>query len=481
MFQNSKQKLIDYFKRKGVWLFFIFFPSSAFSAVDIRLIVLPTSEYCRQLEAAFQNLKMKYGPQIATQVSFLVIEDGQGRFGSPLGKNDFEELLRQAVIRKCRPEKLWAYLSCRNSEMYNPVWEHSAQWAGIAPEALDAWVKKETPQKLLAQDRKLVKQYHLQQVPAVMINGVMMFEGQVGLPEIDAAVGQCLNKKQAKLHSALIIHAPQAAQPRLEEIKSYLKRYVIGIHFEAVPTTPELEQELLPAGISRLPAVLMDAQFSRTYYANYFPAGPEITFRGRRLLPVPAYTDSLLDRMRTSGRLRVIMQAYCPASVDLLRQLLEKNECREIPGRLEFPYLLYDRKEENAGTTAESSGRTLAAQSTYVAFHGQQELEETARQLALQKLAPEKYWGYLKQLYLLGFDRWEEALLQAGINKVDLEQYLADHGEQCLREHYEIVKSLPVMQSPVLLTDNRYLVTDINGYFNGKINIDSPCNTNRGE
>jgi len=459
---------------------FIAFPLQAFAKLEIQLVVLPTISACQTLENVFRDLTQRYGSQIDVKIFFFVSEDPQGHYYSDRGNADFQELLRQAAIRERWSGQLWSYLSCRNSEMFNPIWEHSAEWAGIPPKALDAWVKSRKPEEWLVRDREIVKRLNLQKVPAVIINGELAYEGEVGLPEMDFAIQRLLsgNKKAGK-YSAVIYHDPQSVQPQLMQTKSYLKKYVVGVDFELRPITSEKARDMAANKITVLPAVFMDGSFNRSYYFNYLTDESTKSFHGLSYIHTPIFVDTLLAREKTPGHMRVIMQAHCPASVSLLHQLMEKSRRKEITITLDYPYLLY---EPITSKTEEKKGKALqklGTKSGYFALHGAREMDETERQLIIQKNSPEKYWEYLKALYSMGLDSWEEALENAGIQKQDVEASIRKESAACLMEHYDMVKGIPATQSPVLLVDNCYLVPDIVRYFGGEIKIEGSCGVSR--
>jgi hypothetical protein len=449
----------------GIFVIYFAHPICAQAPVSLKLLVLPTDNACWPVESAAAALKSKYGEDLNLDVCFLVEPNAAGAVSSPMGEDDFSEVKRQAFLRRRYPEKFWSYLQARNSEMYSPIWQHAALWSGVDLKALTAAGNSTPAAAYWAQDEALAKKYQVQKTPAIIINGEKFSEGEIGLPQMDAAVRACLGKKH-ETYSLTVVFDPNAPQPRKSEAEAYLKKFIPGVAFEEMPSTLDLEKSLTNTGVKTLPAILADKTFLGSYYGSFFSLTPAARVRADQYaVPVPVLPESLLGRDLQKGTVQIVMQSQCPYAADLLRQLLEKKKSQQWPGTLQFPLFILDAEYVR---NLQPQGAQLSLDTGHYKFsslHGEGELEEDARQLALQKYYPEQYWAYVESLYTQKDATWEKALTSAGVEKTVLQKHWDGERDKLLLENFEKLSGIAIAQSPVVIADNRYVVTEINEFF----------------
>ena len=147
-------------------------------------------------------------------------------------------------------------------------------------------------------------------------------------------------------------------------------------------------------------------------------------------------------RKRTAGKDRVRIDLYgmgecpyCPEAEQVV------HRAKTLLGeRLEVRFFYLIDEDEN--------GRL-------VSMHGAEEVAEDLRQLAIQDLAPERFWAYL--LKRGGPEvSWQDAAAAAGIDTVAIKENVSSGAPEIeLRSHLHRTKRLGIDRSPTLFINNR--------------------------
>lgn len=419
------------------------------------LVVLPTCPQCWQVENAIEILKDKYGPALKVNLHFLVEVNEKGEFHSRLGEADFAELKRQAYLRDQHPNKLWKYIQARNTEIYSPIWQHAAQWSGIDWRDMAEFIGTTPSAEYWARDIGLIKRHNLQKAPAVILDHAVLFEGEAGLLQIDREIQARIRGRKAD-YTFEIAHDPKTAQPTLQYVRNYLRKYIPGVKVNEIALNAKLEKQLGRAEVKSLPAVIVGKDFMESFYQEYFNRTDctRLT-NGKYVLPLPVPGDTLLEVNPQPGVIQVLMQSHCAFAGDLLRQLVAKKKTGKLSGDLLFPLFMIEPEERGKNSY----------QHGFTSLHGAGEIEEDARQLVIQKYFPEKYWGYVEELYTQPGLAWADSATKAGIDKETVIRLAKQEGQKLLNVNYSAVKDIPLIQSPMLLVDGKYIVVDVNRYF----------------
>ncbi len=72
---------------------------------------------------------------VTIDVRYIVSDAGDGKFNSLHGTAEWEENVRQLIIKKHFPAKFWKYLEIRNKDYQSSLWDQAAEEAGINPKA----------------------------------------------------------------------------------------------------------------------------------------------------------------------------------------------------------------------------------------------------------------------------------------------------------------------------------------------------------
>jgi len=112
----------------------------------------------------------------------------------------------------------------------------------------------------------------------------------------------------------------------------------------------------------------------------------------------------------------------------------------------------------------------------YSCYHGQDELQETVRQLVIQQYYPDFYCDYFKNYYSNAKHDWQGSAQTAKIDAIKIEELKQKHGKSLLSAHYNKIKTVPLLQSPTVIIDGRYIINDINQYFKDEnIKLSGSC------
>lgn len=106
---------------------------------------------------------------IKINVRYIVSEMPDGSINSLHGSAEWEEDVRQIIIREKYPQKFWKYLEIRNKDYRSSLWDRAAEEAGINPRIFakywDFGLQK------LKEDISYTKDYNISGSPSVIWQG----------------------------------------------------------------------------------------------------------------------------------------------------------------------------------------------------------------------------------------------------------------------------------------------------------------------
>lgn len=423
-------------------------------STTMEMVVAPTqAPSCLQAQTMVQ-LKKRFGPQLSFKVHFLIIEQ-DGHYSSFYGQDDYEEALRQQIIQQTWPAKYSHYLQARCSDLGNPVWENSAQWAGLDVKSIKVKRQAVDEAKLWQDNQKFLKAFAIKQVPTLVLNQHLLGEGVFGLAELENIINHQTGKANDRFLITLLTD-PHTPQPVAEQYQAYLNRYVINARLQLRACSEAMMAKLVAQKVNALPVVLADQAFMDSYYRSYLPDKVQELADHHYLIPVIDQKDTLINRPLKPGVLKPYMQSHCPFAAELVLKLINHplkrngvNLTLALPGMMVF--------QEPNPNTATAQKKPFLFQSA----HGDDELEESLRQYAIEQLYPDRYWVYAKALYSgpQPYD-WQNAMQQAGLDQARLAETIAANRQDYLQAMVKDCQALPLFQSPTLLVDNRYLIKE---------------------
>ncbi len=110
----------------------------------------------------------------------------EGEFNSLHGAGEWEENVRQLIIKKRYPNKFWKYLEIRNKNYQSSLWDEAAEEAGINPKVFKKYWKEGL--EMLKEEIKHASEYNVGSSPTVIWEGRIVTDmGSLGtLPGFEA-------------------------------------------------------------------------------------------------------------------------------------------------------------------------------------------------------------------------------------------------------------------------------------------------------
>ncbi len=142
---------------------------------------------------------------LQVNVHYIVSEGGTpDTFGSLHGTGEWEENVRQLIVKDKFPKKFWKYIEKRNQNYQSSLWDQAAEEAGINPRVFRRYWKQGV--ELLKKDMEYGKKFNVSASPTILwegrvvtdMNGLSQLPGLEGLgqsyggaPAAAAPQGRC--------------------------------------------------------------------------------------------------------------------------------------------------------------------------------------------------------------------------------------------------------------------------------------------------
>ena len=98
-----------------------------------------------------------------------IVSERNGEISSLHGSAEWEENVRQIIIREKYPKKFWKYLEIRNKDYKSSLWDKAAEEAGINPRIFAKYWKFGLEK--LREDIKITEEYNVSGSPTVIWQG----------------------------------------------------------------------------------------------------------------------------------------------------------------------------------------------------------------------------------------------------------------------------------------------------------------------
>lgn len=162
--QNGKM-ILEHQTRNGVYA------NKELRPNELDLYVMSQCPYGVRAENQIIDLmKLERLPKdLKINVRYIVSEGADGSINSLHGSAEWEEDVRQIIIREKYPQKFWKYLEIRNKDYRSSLWDRAAEEAGINPRIFAKYWKFGLEK--LKEDIKYTKDYNISGSPSFIWQG----------------------------------------------------------------------------------------------------------------------------------------------------------------------------------------------------------------------------------------------------------------------------------------------------------------------
>ncbi len=146
------------------------YANKALRPMELDIFVMSQCPYGVRAESQIIDL-MKLGrlPKDLKVNIHYIVSEGRNGFDSLHGSAEWEEDVRQIIIREKYPKKFWKYLEIRNKDYRSSLWDRAAEEAGINPRIFakywDFGLEK------LKEEIKITEDYNVSASPTVIWQG----------------------------------------------------------------------------------------------------------------------------------------------------------------------------------------------------------------------------------------------------------------------------------------------------------------------
>ena len=164
--ERNGQLILEHQTRNGVYA------NKELRPMELDLFVMSQCPYGVRAENQIIDLmKLERLPKdLKINVRYIVSEGRNGEeFNSLHGSAEWEEDVRQVIIREKYPKKFWKYLEIRNKDYRSSLWDRAAEEAGINPRIFAKYWKFGLEK--LKEDIKITDDYNVSGSPTVIWQG----------------------------------------------------------------------------------------------------------------------------------------------------------------------------------------------------------------------------------------------------------------------------------------------------------------------
>ncbi|WP_428898230.1 hypothetical protein Dip518_000421 [Parelusimicrobium proximum] len=117
----------------------------------------------------------KIGEGITVDIRYIVHNNPDGTFASLHGSPEWEENVRQLIIKDKEPKKFWKYLEIRNKDYNSSLWDVAAEEAGVNPKIFKKnWEKGK---EMLRKEAAYSSEVGANGSPSFLWEGQVMLDG----------------------------------------------------------------------------------------------------------------------------------------------------------------------------------------------------------------------------------------------------------------------------------------------------------------
>jgi hypothetical protein len=371
-------------------------------------------------------------------------------FISPKEKFKSDTFWKTAFVTKYHRGQLAEWLQC---VYFDPETHTCGPLLGIDFKTLQS--KEKELRKELVHNHNLSKDYKSVN-NAIFINQ-KRYEGPLVYGQLLHVVNDLLPKekrltKLGKYESTrlYVIGTDKGIGARDLALERELLRWVPNLEVEYLaPSTSKAQGILKAVDAKGIPAYVFDKKDSKNI------AIQKLARAGRIKIKPSQYAiyelRSGLTEIRTGtkevpNQLDLWVMSQCPFGVKAESAIMNAKAQKIIPEnmKINLRYIVSERKVDG--------------KKTWQSLHGEPELTENMRQLAIQKAWPDKLWSYLEARNKdYNSENWKDAAVAAGLNPTEVESKMG-LGRKLLAQDIKDGEKLNINGSPTYLWQNRYVL-----------------------
>lgn len=404
------------------------------------------------------------------------------------GIEEINENIIQLVINEFYPEKFWEYVKIRNTHNFDTLWQKDAIICGLNPDDIKEKLKLHGSNLAMREvvycDSSKVNASPILKIDGRIIDGwygdystlYLIFKNLIENSEIElddemiaefADIPQCIDDIDCPLFN-------EKQYSRCRDFKcEYIERPLVQLNI-VIPDTFHSEltgkmftvfREYFPQlyasfidydsdegrkivnqlGVTKLPAYYFESNVQEAQRFDMVRENLHTIRAGRKLYYLVDENSVdysyLIKNDITNSEYQLFTMAECPYSAIVIDSLIAHNVNQDV----EIRYIVsFDEKTKKISS-----------------LHGEEEIEETKRQLVIREYFDNKYWEYLA-LYNKNHD-YLRCLNELDLDNEKLDQLIDSHGQTLLINEAELCKSLSVNASPTFLWNDHYVFLGADG------------------
>jgi len=439
-------------------------------AVEVEFFTLPECPYCPDAYPAVEKLVADLGNRVNFSVHFMVDKEKDGKFSAMHGERELAEARIQALVAKYYPERLFEWLRWR-AKNRDASWEKGVEALSLLKARFTGAIAAGEPDELLERDYQLSLRRRVGGTPTLMIAG-RIYEDPSGFqrekvlrvlcgllaetkPAVCATVpacftdtdcrkrgfiGRCIEPGSPQAHCdtsraavkvpGVVLVEPKPIWTNHERHIEIIAGYLPGIEWREVdPGSAEGQALVAKLGPARFPAYLIDPVAKTEYDFEHL------------LKPfVEEQAGWLLVRAQVTGANRLAARPRIPGRVDLFVSRFSKNGQEALATLLEFVSKLPPERRDafrvhDALYLQDTEGPDGKSVPQLAAKFGKAELEDAAIALSVKRLAPEKYFDYLRERgKRRGSLYWDRAVEAVGLDPAKVRALAEDPAPEILKD-----------------------------------------------
>jgi predicted DsbA family dithiol-disulfide isomerase len=442
-------------------------------AVKVELFVMSQCPYGVQAEAAFKEVRAKFGGDIDFRVEFIGDQSPAGDLTAMHGPNEVKGNIAQICAMKLSP-KWFEFIECQNKNVkeVHTNWDACSKEVGIPTDKLQACIDGQEGKDLLAASYKKAKELGARGSPTILINGNKHQGGRRAADLMRAICGAYSGQKPAacndipespKVNVTILTDKRCGADCDTSRTMGQISQKVANPVSKTLdysdPEGKKLFDAIKPA---MLPAIVFDKtldadkEASAAFARGIREVGEYKVMGSGKWNPACAdeggcnldeCKPTLQCRPEEPGKLEVFVMSECPFGVkglDAMKEVLDnfKKNNATIDFKINF---IGDK---------DASGKLTA-------MHGQSEVDENIREVCAIQHYPKdfKYMDYIWCRNKNIKDKnWQACT--GGDTGIDTEVikkcFEGDEGKELLDKSYAYSKSVGMGASPSWLVNGKF-------------------------